>query len=65
MKVYVVTACYNDYEELPFVIGVASERYIADGMVADHEADYLERTESAHAYQKYGYTYNIEEWEVK
>lgn len=65
MKVYVVTACYNDYEETPYVIGVASEQYIADGIVADHEAQDISWRDPKRPWSMYGYTYNIEEWEVK
>ena len=65
MKVFVVIACYNEFDEVPFIIGVSSERYLADGVVADYEAHDIASREGNHPYQKYGYTYEIEEWEVK
>lgn len=65
MKVFVVTACYNEYECYPEVIGVTSEQYRADVIIADFEAAYRKRTKNGYEHQKYGYTYDIEEWEVQ
>lgn len=64
MKVYVALACYNDWEESYFSIGVGSTLEIANQIIAEHKAaDKADKTR--YSWREERYVYQVDEWEVR